>query len=63
MKTIDPLGKALKNYVNGNKSGKIIVKSNISEDEVISVDYFNLEKEKYDTLLFMMNGVGICGHL
>lgn len=133
MKPNDPLGKALNDYFNGNKLGKIIVKSNISEDETISVDYFfrpeeaipaleqkalqlcrgkvldvgaaagrhsvilqkrgfeiypidisagavavmknrgllharqadyfNLEKEKYDTLLFMMNGVGICGHL
>ncbi|OQX72386.1 MAG: hypothetical protein B6D64_15215 [Bacteroidetes bacterium 4484_276] len=133
MKTTDPLGKALKDYSIGNKSKKIIVKSSISEDEAVSIDYFfrpeelmpaieqkalqlcqgkvldagaaagrhsvilqkrgfevwpidisagavevmksrgllnarqadyfKLENKKYDTLLFMMNGVGICGHL
>jgi SAM-dependent methyltransferase len=129
----DPLGTALKAYMSGNPSGKIIVKSNITEDSEIpvdylfrdeidmpdieknalqlcygrvldvgaaagchsiilkhngfdiypidisakaveimtkrglkaarQVDYFELKNEKYDTLLFMMNGIGICGEL
>ncbi len=27
------------------------------------INYFELKNEKYDTLLFLMNGIGICGEL
>jgi SAM-dependent methyltransferase len=133
MKSKDPIGAALEDYMNGNPSGKIIVKSNITEDSEIPVDYlfrdeidmpdietkalqlcrgsvldvgaaagchsiilkhkyldvhpidisakavetmkkqgleaarqadyFELKNEKYDTLLLLMNGIGICGEL
>ena len=32
-------------------------------NKVICEDFFNYKKEKFDTLLFLMNGIGICGTL
>jgi SAM-dependent methyltransferase len=133
MKSSDPLGASLNDFTHGNTSAKLIVKSNITEDSEIPVEYlfrdeeemplierkalalcrgkvldvgaaagchsvllqqrglevfpidisakavevmknrgltnarqadfFELTDEKYDTLLFMMNGIGICGEL
>jgi len=133
MKHNDPIGAAMEDYLTGNYSAEIIVKSNITEDSEIPVeylfrsedempaiekkalqlcrgkvldvgaatgchsivlqkrgldihpidisekaveimknrglskakqaDYFLFKGEKYDTLLFLMNGIGICGKL
>ncbi len=42
----DPTGTALKDYINGNRNGKLIVKCNIIEDPEIPVEYlFRTEAE------------------
>ncbi|WP_299701071.1 class I SAM-dependent methyltransferase [uncultured Pontibacter sp.] len=48
--TNDPVGTAIQDYLQGNKEAKIVVESNLTEDDVIAVDYLFRTSEEMPEL-------------
>jgi methylase of polypeptide subunit release factors len=51
--TQDPVGTAIQDYMNGDKQAKIVVESNLTEDDVIAVDYLFRTPEEMPELELM----------